>query len=491
MYKSIQYFNEECAQKFDYLEDEFIREPSDLAAYVYRLTEELHKLGLRMLQETLEDMNGMLNKSVIRKKRWVVDRHEQKQLITSLGTVSFKKTLFKERMTGERKYLLDELIQMESHERMTEDAVARMLEETVQTSYRRGGEAASILDKVSKQTVMKKVHSLRFDKDDKIPEEKKYVKKLYIDADEDHLSLQYQKKKGDLVEGRYGRKNNSMIAKLVYVYEGIEEESVGSKRHKLINPHYFCSTSDDKDNYSFWKEIYEWIDRHYDLGRIEKIYLNGDGGTWIKTGKDFVDGVITTMDEFHLQKYLSMMTFHLMDSQSDAISELREILRHKGKKEFKEYCMNLESYIKETDVESHKRIKKGRKYILDNWMEAKIRVSYKKALPGCSAEGHVSHVLSARMSSRPMGWSRTGAAKMSQLRAYYYNGGDMLKLVKNQKKELLKVSGEERTFFTPVEIMQSEKNRHKELGKYMQSMSGTIDNRIKKYIWFSSHISGL
>ena len=124
-------------------------------------------------------------------------------------------------------------------------------------------------------------------------------------------------------------------------------------------------------------------------------------------------------------------------------------------------------------------------------MEAKIRVSYKKALPGCSAEGHVSHVLSARMSSRPMGWSRTGAAKMSQLRAYYYNGGDMLKLVKNQKKELLKVSGEERTFFTPVEIMQSEKNRHKELGKYMQSMSGTIDNRIKKYIWFSSHISGL
>ena len=150
MYKSIQYFNEECAQKFDYLEDEFIREPSDLAAYVYRLTEELHKLGLRMLQETLEDMDGMLNKSVIRKKRWVVDRHEQKQLITSLGTVSFKKTLFKERMTGERKYLLDELIQMESHERMTEDAVARMLEETVQTSYRRGGEAASILDKVSK-----------------------------------------------------------------------------------------------------------------------------------------------------------------------------------------------------------------------------------------------------------------------------------------------------------------------------------------------------
>ena len=69
MYKSIQYFNEECAQKFDLLEDEFIREPSDLASYICRLTEELHRLGLRMIQETLEDMDEMLNQSVIRKKK--------------------------------------------------------------------------------------------------------------------------------------------------------------------------------------------------------------------------------------------------------------------------------------------------------------------------------------------------------------------------------------------------------------------------------------
>lgn len=29
----------------------------------------------------------------------------------------------------------------------------------------------------------------------------------------------------------------------------------------------------------------------------------------------------------------------------------------------------------------------------------------KEGVIGCSAEGHVSHVLSSRMSSRPMGWS--------------------------------------------------------------------------------------
>ena len=33
--------------------------------------------------------------------------------------------------------------------------------------------------------------------------------------------------------------------------------------------------------------------------------------------------------------------------------------------------------------------------------------------PGCSAEGHVSHLLSARLSSRPMGWSITNLEQMA------------------------------------------------------------------------------
>ena len=37
-------------------------------------------------------------------------------------------------------YLLDRIIGLEKHERITEDAQARMLKEAVQISYRRGGE---------------------------------------------------------------------------------------------------------------------------------------------------------------------------------------------------------------------------------------------------------------------------------------------------------------------------------------------------------------
>jgi len=58
---------------------------------------------------------------------------------------------------------------------------------------------------------------------------------------------------------------------------------------------------------------------------------------------------------------------------------------------------------------------------------------------GCSAEGHVSHILSARLSSRPSSWSNVGADQMAKLRVYKLNGGNIYELMKEtaakEKKE--------------------------------------------------------
>lgn len=491
MVKSIQYFNEKSVAVFEKLEDDFLRDPSDIASYVIKLTEELHKTGIRMIEETLGYLDEMLNESEVRKMSWVVDRHETKQLITSLGSVNYSKTMFKAKDEGKRSYILDLIMGMDPHERMTEDAEARLLEEAVQTSYRRGGEETSILDEVSKQTVMKKIHALQFPPEDEVSEEKKVVKVLFIDADEAHVSLQYRNKKGDLVRNGCGHKNNNVIEKLVYCYEGIEEEAPGSKRHKLINPHYFCSDSASEDNKDFWKRIYAYIDSHYDMGQIERIYINGDGGSWMEEGKTGMTGVITTMDEFHLQKYLIKITSHLMDSRFDAISELRKIIMHKNKKDFNEYVELIKTYLKEDDVKSAESIEDGREYILNNWMPCKVRLSNRKKLPGCSAEGHVSHVLASRMTSRPMGWSKRGAGQMGRLRAYYYNGGDMLELVRYQRQELKEAAGYEMSYCSVSEIMHSEKNRHYELGKYMAAIQGSLPGDIRKKLRINHHISGL
>ena len=230
MINSIKHFEEKSIPVFEKLEGDFYRNPTDVASFVTGLTEELHHLGLLMVKEALENMNQMLKESGKRVQNWVVEKDVEKQLLTSLGTVRYTKTLFTNKETGKMEFLLDRIMGLEKHTRMTEDAEAKLLEEAVQTSYRRGGENASILDKVSKQTVKNKIHNLKFPKSN-LTERKKVVDYLYIDADEDHVSLQFREKRGDITVAEDGHKNNCQIAKLVYVYEGVEPERPKSKRN--------------------------------------------------------------------------------------------------------------------------------------------------------------------------------------------------------------------------------------------------------------------
>ena len=60
-----------------------------------------------------------------------------------------------------------------------------------------------------------------------------------------------------------------------------------------------------------------------------------------------------------------------------------------------------------------RRIQDTMGYIKNNWDG--IEASVKNPTVGCSAEGHVSHILSERLSSRPMAWSLEGAGNMPLL----------------------------------------------------------------------------
>ena len=492
MVKSIKHFAEESISIFEKLEDDFFKHPEKMAEYVRGITRELHKVGLLIIQESLEQMNQQLKDNGKRTTRWYVEKDSQKQLVTSLGTVHFTKTLFKNRETGEMEYLLDRILGLEKHERITEDAVASMLEEAVQTSYRRGGEETSLEGTVSKQTVKAKLHGLKFPKDIKEPEKKKEVKYLYIEADEDHVSLQFHERKGDLIKNNNGQKNNCQITKLVYVHEGIEPEAPQSKRYKLINPHYFCRVCDGKDNEAFWDEVYEYINAHYELEKVKKIYLNADGGGWIETAKTRFKGVSYVLDEFHLQKYLILLISHMKDSADDAYRELGREIRKGTKDDFCEIVERLKNALPEESIESGtKRLEKSRDYILENWGAARLRLMHKEGVIGSSTEGHVSHILSSRMSSRPMGWSRKGAAQMAQLRAYYYNGGDMLELVRYQKAELPQAAGCEQETILSAQILKNKKSRHGILGKYVDAMTHSVSLNTKKKVYFNEHIWGL
>lgn len=134
--------------------------PADFASFTSGVSNELHRIGQLLIQETLEEMDHIICGNGKRKQNWFVERHEKKHLLTVLGDVYFKKTYFTNKETGVTECLLDRILGLDRNERIAEDAEARILEEAVQTSYRRGGERACFTEEnVTKQAVMRKTLS--------------------------------------------------------------------------------------------------------------------------------------------------------------------------------------------------------------------------------------------------------------------------------------------------------------------------------------------
>lgn len=195
-------------------------------------------------------------------------------------------------------------------------------------------------------------------------------------------------------------------------------------------------------------------------------------------GRKHLHGLVHALDDFHLQKYLIKMTNRKLDSADDVRKELCKLIAEDTKEKFLSYVDMLEWHTK-TDFERAK-ITDGANCILSNWTVAKVRLTNRRSLCVCSAEGHMSHVLSSRMSTLPMGWSRTGADKMAHLRAYYWNSGDMLELVRYQKQVKQKAAGAEETAQTSAtEIFRTEKNNPK-WAKYVEAIQVELSPQLKK-----------
>ena len=488
MRNSIQHFIDFRITNLQASARKFSQSPQDVAGFVTAVKEEALRFAQDFIGEVFTSCNDVLRESPVRRASWEVVRTDEKTLITSVGCVRYEKTLFKNKKSGERRYLVDAAMGIDSHERISEDAVAQMLEESVQTCYRKGGEAVSMLDKVSKEAVKDKIHALEFPTEDEAEPaaEKKVVDYLFVEADEDHASLQFNGKKGDLRKSESGRKMNGIMTKLAYVHEGIEKDAPQSKRHHLVEPHYFSGLYEGTEgNRELWDEVWNYLDRTYDLEKVKKVYLSADGGAWIMAGKKRLHGLVYALDEFHLKKYLIKMTSHMLDSAEDARKALCKSITEDTKEEFLSYVDMLEWHAK-TDQEKA-RVAEGAKYVLDNWCAAKVRLTNRRSLCGSSTEGHVSHVLSSRMSTAPMGWSKTGADKMARLRAWYWNGGDMLELARYQKTVLPKAAGEEELVLSASRMYHDEANRNPKWAKYAERMQVEVSPQIKKMLAIGMH----
>ncbi len=360
------------------------------------LKEELDGLGCEILKLVLEELDQEIKADKARKKEWAVVRKDGKGVLTPFGTVNYERTYYRHKESNKYSYLVDQKAGFKPRSRISENLKAELVDASAVMSYENATVELSRYNqelKVSKQSVGNCIKAFEA-KGDPAPEEKKKVKVLYIEADEDYIKVRGKKKK--------------TMAKLVYIHEG----TTGKKRKKLKNTRHFTTVNRKPDE--LWYEIAEYIDLHYDVDSIEQIFLSADGASWIKVGLDYIYDATFILDKFHLNKCIKAATEHAKDLKRQVYRGICSLNQEK-------VLSNLRKAHQQAEGEARqKRILDAANYIRNNWDGIEAQVKHPEV--GCSAEGHVSHVLSARMSSRPMAWSSSGAESMTQMRAVRANG---------------------------------------------------------------------
>lgn len=379
---------------------------SEISIFTRDLRKVFDEAGRKTIVGILETIDTILFESKKRKQEYETKDLRKRTVMTDYGNIEYYRRYYRNKKTKEYVYLADEKMGIEKNERIMKDVESKIIEFAHDVSYAKAGKQVVGNEEISPTTVMHKVRKEELKV--KTQEEKKQVKRLYIEADEDHVS-ERDKKIG--------------MPKLVYIHEGSYRKG---NRNILKNIHYIGCLG--KNSEELWLEVAEYIDKKYDVKNIEKVYIGGDGAKWIKEGLNWIEKSEFVLDKFHLLKYINQATVEYPEYRSKLWYNINIYDPVSVENIFKEIINKTE------DKKRKEKVVYSYKYVMNQWKGIEIYETDGKYLNGCSAEGHISHVYADRMSSRPRTWSDDGIDKMSRLRTFKSNGGNVYEeLIKTKK----------------------------------------------------------
>ena len=147
------------------IRDAFIENPTDFSSLEAQTEEFFEKAKQNFIINILNALDRNIFENPERKKEWYSNRHDEKDYFTTAGKITFTKTLYTNKKTGESRYLIDDVLGIDPYERLSDNTKVKIIDEATQTSYRKAGEVASATDNVSKSAVKDLMHSLQFPED--------------------------------------------------------------------------------------------------------------------------------------------------------------------------------------------------------------------------------------------------------------------------------------------------------------------------------------
>ena len=382
----------------------------------------VNKSIILAIKSYIENLDYEYTNSYERKQKYDIKDYCERTILTIFGEITIKRHFFKskldnksfcyvDRKLGLKKYqYFDPYIQALVIEKASEDSISKACRDINELIGNRVtlNKKTKYLSRQSARNII--LNSLL---SEEVNNELDTQEELYIIADEKWISTQRKK------DGSKHKKNDhdkKVMTKSIVIFDGYNKDG---KRRYLKNKKVFASPTKN-----IIDESLDYINNVYNIDKIKRIFVMGDGAKWIKAlpqyykfNKDIE--VIFCLDKFHLKQALH----HLAMSQSYEAHLLKFILEN-NKKSFDV----LVDFIKNNNPKREDTINKKYEYIISNWKVIQNLYKYKMS---CPMESQISHNIACLTSSRPKGYSHIMLDKILSLRLNNINGQNIKKLFFN------------------------------------------------------------
>lgn len=382
---------------------------ADVEKGIFKLVQEAM---LRLLRAFLGELDERLMQERDVKRLKAV-HSKSRQIWTPFGALQFERRYYKDRETGEGRFLLDEALGLASGRRVSPWLAQQAAALAVEMPYHR---AAMVLQEttlgaidLSAMAVWHEVQAAGEElareaehqraalfEDGELPGGTRKSERVNIEEDEMWVA-------GRRKAGRRGH----IPVKMGVVYEGKAEVAPG--RRELVERRVMAGVIGAQ---AFTEQVFAQTFAHWDYGCVKECHLGGDGAQWIKAGCECFPGAVYHLDQYHLHKALLEGLRH----DEEAYEAVRAAL---AAHDWPAAEAALAGAQKRATGTQRKRVKDLERYLRNNWEG--IRQTGAAERLG-AIEGQVFHHAARRMKRHGARWGDEGADHLARMLAANANG---------------------------------------------------------------------
>ena len=369
----------------------------------------MNKISITFLSNYFESIDKVFKNSSKRKDKYYINKSNVKRtIVTIFGTITFYRTLYQNKLTGEYYFYVDDILGLEAYKNYDPIIRAILVQNSVVTNPNHTSRYSPLdilnlknrlKESIPKQTIYKfkqemKIRKINYD-------EIETNQTLYVMVDEKWIHKQ---------DKLNPNKKKWIMSKCFITFTGIKRKG---KRSRLIGKHTFLTSSDKP-----WKEFINEIYMIYNFEKINTINLLSDAGSWILSGASELklysnNKVIINTCEFHVKQKINRST-----TDKNLRLTIANIIYEKENK--KEFIKEMDQLIESKTSEARKqKITEYKNYILRHW---KGIINMKNSLCKSSMEAHIEHCIASSFSSVPKAYSEKNIETYLKLQEMLLNG---------------------------------------------------------------------